>query len=48
MVRVAKDYRCKAQIGKLKCIRNQFPSSEECNKACPGRCFNRKCSAKPA
>lgn len=48
MVWVSKDYRCKDQVGKLKCIRNKFPTAEDCKKACPGRCLALKCSAKPA
>ena len=43
MVQVPKDYKCKGQINKYKCVLRQFPTQQECLVYCPLKCQSGLC-----
>jgi len=41
---IPKDYKCRDQIGKFKCVKRTYENKVDCAKYCPKACQQDKCA----
>ena len=44
IVKISKNYECKGQAGKYKCIKAKFDTNDDCKSNCPGKCLDNVCN----